>query len=185
MYNAKIETNLMTKCFMMQTIEDFYHSVQSKIDSFNNFISTHELKTVAIADHIGYKCSTTEEFETLRKLLESNSHFIFQSIISKRRIAIIELAKPFETSCGLIQYLELSDQKPDGSQTSGFDHLEIYPAQNTVKHLVNYLQDKNITIQKADRPHHVTYDLSLEGGFKVRIEAESLIQKIIREEMRI
>ncbi len=169
---------------MLQTIEDFYHSAQNKIESFNNFIFTHKLKTAAIADHIGYKCSTTEEFETIRKMLERNSHFIYQSIISKRRIAIIKLTKPFETSCGLVQYLELSDQKPDGSQISGFDHLEIYPAKNTVEELVKYLQERNVIIQKADRPHHVTYDLTLEDGFRIRIEAERLIQKITREEMQ-
>jgi len=168
---------------MFSTIENFYNEAQIKIEFFNDFISTHELETLAIADHIGHKCATSEEFEHIRKMLESHSRFIFQSIISKRRIATVKLLKPIETSCGPIHFLELSDQKPDGSQKSGFDHLEIFPAQDAVEDLVKYLQDKNVTIQKADRPHHVTYDLSLKNGFKVRIEPERLIQKIVGEEI--
>ena len=168
---------------MFSTIDNFYNEAQIKIEFFNDFISTHELKTLVIADHIGHKCATSEEFEHLRKILETYSSFIFQSIVSKRRTAIVKLTKPVETSCGSIHYLELSDQKPDGSQKSGFDHLEIFPAQGTVEDLVKNLQNKNVAIQKADRPHHVTYDLSLKNGFKVRIEPERLIQKIVGEEI--
>ena len=164
-------------------LEGFYKEALKSIQAFNNFVNQYQLTDKAVSDHLSYKCASADEFHQLRQLFEGGSDYIFQSIISKRRIDIIKLINPIETSCGPVFFLELSDQKPDGSQKSGFDHLEFFPSQNSVQDFVKYLTDKNITVIKADRPHHITYDISLEENFKIRIEPESLIKKIIREEM--
>lgn len=58
---------------------------------FNTFCEENMLIGKVKADHIGLKCSTTEKYEQRRRLFESDSTFIFQSIISKRRISIIGL----------------------------------------------------------------------------------------------
>ena len=50
--------------------------------------------------------------------------------------------------------------------------------------LVEYLRSKNVIIDTANRPHHVTHDLVLANGFKVRIEDEPLLEKIKREEIK-
>lgn len=151
---------------------------------FDQFVSGAGIAGEIVADHIGYKCGSTAEFEKMRAAMETVSDFVYQSIISKRRIAVIKFTSPLQTICGPIAYLELSDQKPDGSQRSGFDHIEFFPKSRTPEKMAEFLRGKGVVVQKADRPHHVTYDFTLPSGFKVRIEPEPLMAKIVREEIR-
>lgn len=166
---------------MFATIEAFYEAAQPFIDAFNEWVS--ELRNAAVADHIGYKCASSEEFESLRARLERESSFVYQSMISERRIAVIKLTQAIPTLLGDIRYLELSDQKPDQSQVSGFDHIEIYPAHVSVDDMVDMLALRGITPKKTVHPHHTTHDIHLENGFRIRLEKEPLIEKIKREEM--
>jgi len=166
---------------MFTSIEDFFLVSQPHLDQFNVWVE--QTKPAAQADHLCYKCSEAKEFEYLRGLFEVASHFIYQSIISNRRIAIIKFKKPLETVLGEVWFLELSDQKTDGSQTGGFDHLEIFPSSGSVEQLVKQLFEQKVPLEKIVRPHHTTYDVNIAGSFKIRVEAESLVDKIKRTEM--
>lgn len=137
----------------------------------------------ATADHICYKCGSREEFEYLRTLFETYSSYIHQSPIAGRPIAYIKFLQPLKTSLGDIWFLELSDQKPNNSQVSGFDHIEIYPKQDSIETLVSDLESKGVQFKNVVRPHHTTFDTILESGLKVRLEPEALIEKIIKEEL--
>lgn len=164
--------------------QKFFETAAPVIAAFGTFATDHQLAGRAAAEHICYKCASSASFEAIRAMFESESTFIYQSIISKRRIAIIRFREPLDTALGPITVLELSDQKPDGSQTEGFDHVEIYPTTGSIDDLVAYLQSKDVAIETVSRPHHTTHDIVLAGGFKVRIEDEPLLNKIKREEMR-
>lgn len=165
-------------------VRDFFDGAAASIAAFNTFAERHQLAGRAMADHVCYKCASTESFHAIRAMFEGESVFVYQSIISKRRIAIIHFRNPIKTVLGDIDILELSDQKPDGSQVDGFDHIEIYPTTGSTNELVDYLRSRDVTIDTADRPHHVTHDLVIENGFKVRIEDGPLLEKIKREEMK-
>jgi predicted metalloenzyme YecM len=165
-------------------LKEFYEGARAKIREFDLFARQYDLNEIMRADHIGYKCGSTREFEELRRLFESNSDFIYQSIISLRRIAIIKLAMPMHTCCEPISYLELSDQKPDHSQEAGFDHMEVYPMKGSAEFLACHLQSLGICVKKSGRPHHPTYDIGLYTCFALRIEEEPLVRKIIRDEMK-
>ena len=166
---------------MTPPLADFFVPAQNYIAAFNTWVEKYS--PAASADHICYKCGGSAEFERLRAMLEIESIFVYQSIIAGRRIAIIKFPIPIETHLGPITFLELSDQKPDGSQTSGFDHIEIYPTSGTIENLVSDLETKGMTLEKIVRPHHTTFDAKIIDNFKVRLEDEALITKIKREEM--
>lgn len=159
----------------------FLQQSRAIISAFTDWSRTYT--PPAVADHVGYRCASAEEFEQLRALFEHESDFMYQSIISKRRIAIIKLKQGIETPLGTISFLELADQKLDGSQTSGFDHIEIYPVTGSVEDLVATFAASGVSFEETVRPHHTTYDLVVNESCKVRIEAEPLISKIKREEM--
>lgn len=159
----------------------FFNAAQKPVNAFNRWVKKLPSKTKA--DHIGYACINSTEFEDIRSLFEQESAFIYQSLISQRRIAIIKLLRPLKTSCGEIWYLELADQKPDGSQVSGFDHIEMYPSKGTMESLLKAYKDKGIAFDKVERPHHVTYDMLLTEKFKIRLEVEPLVKKIMMTEM--
>ena len=165
------------------TIEAFQNAGQMKITLLNDFAEKYQLQGKAIADHIGFKCESKEVYEKMRQLFESHSTFIYQSIISDRRISIIKLAQPFETALGEVSYLELSDQKPDGSQKNGFDHIEIYPEGMAFDELVQYIQEQGEAGKSSIKPHHVTHNFTLADGFILKIESCELVQKIKDEEM--
>lgn len=162
---------------------DFFASAAPMIAVVDEFARQHGLIGNAQADHLCYKCGSSESFEAIRRMFEGDSAFIYQSIISSRRIAIIRFREPIETALGPINVLELSDQKPDGSQTEGFDHIEIYPSKGTTDDLVDLIRSHGTEIETIVRPHHTTHDITL-GGYKVRIEEEPLLNKIKRAEMQ-
>ncbi len=166
----------------MQNKEQFYQEAENILNNVGIFFEQHQLLSQIQFDHIGFKCESKEEFEFIRNIFEQHSQYIFQSIISKRRIALIKLSDPIQTTFGFISVLELSDQKPDQSQKSGFDHLEVYPTEGSVERLVKCIQEKEIDIHQEVKPHHTTWDFFVDN-FKVRIEPGALIEKIKEEEM--
>lgn len=180
----KAQQQLKTTPVGILSLEAFYEAAKPFVVQYNNWLEQHAFRLSIVPDHICYKCSSSQEFERMRQLFEKAGTYMFQSFISGRRIAIIKLYNNIETRRDYIRYLELSDQKSDGSQVSGFDHIEVYPASETVESLVCELAKNHVHFQISKREHYTTYNLTLEGGFKLRIEPEPLIAKIKREEMR-
>ena len=168
---------------MITSINDFYAKSQKYVNWFNAFAQKHNLVGITQADHICYKCGSTESFEAMRAMFEQNSHYLYQSIISKRRISIIKLKPGIETALGTIHFLELSDQKPDGSQIDGFDHIEVYGVRISYDDMVAKLATSEKVI-KVERPHHTTHDVEIKDGFLFRCTQEPLVDKIRREEMK-
>ena len=168
---------------MFTTIDAFYDAAQPLIEAFNRS-DVEKLRWVAQADHLCYKCGSHEEFEHLRRLFETECQFLYQSMISNRLIAIIKLPRAIPTLLGEIWFLELSDQKPDASQTSRFDHVEIYSKNKLAEWLADHASTIGIVTKRIVRPHHTTYDIPIDGGFLVRFEDEPLVDKIKRDEMK-
>ena len=165
---------------MIKTLEEFYIEAEKSIPSFNNFADKHGLQGKTEADHICYKCDSKESFDNIRALLEFASEYVYQSIISKRRIAYIKLKKSIRTALGELFFLELSDQKPDNSQKNGFDHIEVYPTTLTYDEMIKKLEQSE-TVIKVERPHHTTHDIKMENDFIFRCTHGPLIEKIKTE----
>ena len=166
-----------------KSIEAFHRDAQRYLDLFNAFAVKHTLVgSGARSDHICYKCGSYQSFESMRSTLERNSAYIYQSIISGRRIAIVRLKIGLWTSLGSIDFVELSDQKPDNSQRDGFDHIEVYSLQNSYEMFVKHFENKEKVIEVV-RPHHTTHDIDIGEGFLFRCTEGPLIEKIKRSEM--
>jgi predicted metalloenzyme YecM len=153
------------------------------VSQLNSFCVEQGLVGLVQADHISLKCSSSVVYEARRKDMEDKSTFIFQSIISNRRISVIGLKDSIPTKVGEIKYLELSDQKPDNSQVDRIDHIEIAPTGISYEELVAKVKASGANVRETVRPHHTTYDVILPTGFEVRLAKEMLIEKIKREEM--
>ena len=163
-------------------IDQFFKDSENLVKAFDIFAQKNNLVGKTKADHICYKCGSKESFEHIRSILENESEYIFQSIISKRRISYIKFKKGIETSLGTINFLELSDQKQDGSQVEGFDHIEVYPVTFSYDEMVSHLE-KTEEVVKVERPHHTTHDIQLNDGFIFRCTRGALIEKIRDTEM--
>lgn len=168
---------------MISNIQDFFTQSRPFVELFNAFAKKHSLPGNAKADHICYKCDSRESFEKLHTLFEYESEYMYQSIISKRPIAIIKFKTPIETDLGPIWYLELSDQKPDASQKDGFDHIEVYATSGSYDDMVTKLKASENVIEVI-RPHHSTHDIDIGSGFLFRCTQGPLIEKIKSEEMK-
>ena len=166
---------------MFKDVHEFYKEAGSAVRHFNKFISDYELLGLAIADHICYKASSADNFERIRRIFERDSKWLYQAIISGRRIATIRTNQELETIAGKISLVELSDQKPDGSQKDGFDHIEIYPTAITYDEMINLLRGRELDVKEIIRPHHTTHDIVLDSGFIVRLTRDRLAEKIKAE----
>ena len=173
---------LKGKSMRILTLERFMREANDATELFDAWASQHN--PLATADHLCYRCEEDDEFERVRSFFERPDGFLYQSWISGRRIAVIKFGPALPTMLGPISFLELSDQKPDGSQQRGFDHIEIYPTHGSVEGLVAAFARNQVRFEKHARPHHVTHDALISPTFKVRIEPEPLIDKIKRDEMR-
>ncbi|TSC84701.1 MAG: hypothetical protein G01um101413_85 [Parcubacteria group bacterium Gr01-1014_13] len=165
---------------IIKTLDEFYIEAEKSMRSFNDFANKYDLQGKTRADHICYKCESKESFDFIRTLLESTSEYIYQSIISGRRIAYIKLKRGINTALGEINFLELSDQKPDNSQKNGFDHVEVFPTSLTYHAMIAILEWSESVI-KVERPHHTTHDIKLDDGFIFRCTHGPLIEKIKTE----
>lgn len=168
---------------MFKSTTEFFAGSQKSVSLFNAFAKKHLLIGRAQADHICYKCQSAASFEAVRALFEGESEFIYQSIISGRRIAYIKFKSEVHTDLGAIHFLELSDQKPDGSQKEGFDHIEVFSTQGTYEEMVAMLSETE-NVMHVERPHHTTDDVELEDGFLFRCTRGALVEKIKTTEMR-
>ncbi len=158
----------------------FIKQGEAAVVSFNVYSAAQLQDLVAgAADHICYKCSSSEEYEKIRSWFEEEGVFIYQTEISGRRIATIKLKQPFLTGWGPIEYLELSDQKPDGSQKSCWDHIEIRTWY--YDRTVNEVKQAGIDVMHKIRPHHATHEIALPNGFKFVFTNNMLVDKIISE----
>lgn len=167
----------------VQNIVEFYSQARDLILTFNSFVEKHALQSRVKADHFCYKCADSQTFELIRKILETESVFVYQSIISKRRIAIIKLKNGIETSVGILDLLELSDQKPDNSQVNSFDHVEVYPIGESYESLVESIVKGGEEVVEVKRPHHTTHDLMLSEQFSLKFTHGPLLEKIKADEM--
>ncbi len=163
---------------------DFYGAAHYCMAEVEAFVRKHGLLGAVRADHICYKCGSKASFESRREWLEGESEYLHQATISNRRIAYLKFKKPVRSLLGDIFFLELSDQKPDGTQSDSFDHVELYPTIGTYDELVAKLEKAGEQVIKVERPHHTTHDIKLPSGFLVRLCKEPLIDKIKREEMQ-
>lgn len=163
-------------------LETFFKQAAPHIAAFNAFIEKHALKDRVRADHICYKCASRESFQKIRALFEYESEYIYQSIISGRPIAIIKFKTGIETDAGTINFLELSDQKPDQSQRGGFDHIEAYPIGWSYEEMVAELTKTEKVLLK-ERPYHTTHDIEIADSFFFRCTQGPLIEKIRQEEI--
>ena len=168
---------------MLQTAKDIVSLSKDQVSEFNAFCEKYELVGKVKPDHICIKVSSKEIYETTRELFEFDSKYVYQSIISKRRISVVGLTTVIPTVLGDISYLELSDQKPDNSQDDRVDHIEIVSFTFSYDELVSFLKDKGVEMKEVVRPHHSTHDIYLASGFIVRLSHEMLVDKIKREEM--
>ena len=167
----------------MPACENFYKEADGLLQEFDSFVSSTKLEGVALPDHICFKCGSIESFEEIRCLLEKEAKFVHQANISGRRIAMIKLPKGFQTSLGEITVLELSDQKPNNSQTEGFDYIEIYPVNNAFEDFVREIETAKVPMNKIERPHHTTYDIPLGDSYNIKLTVEPIFEKIKRDEM--
>ena len=170
---------------MIRTIEEFYLGAEKVIEEFDVFAERSKAQNLIMVDHICYKCASTTTYEQLRSMFEFHSYYIYQSFISDRRIAYIRLMRDIPTKLNSIGFLELSDQRPDGSQIEGYDHIEIYPP-NMDSHqcLVTKLAAME-NLRKVVRPHQVTYEVTLTENFHIKCATGPLLNKIITQELPV
>ncbi|OGZ43829.1 MAG: hypothetical protein A2719_02585 [Candidatus Ryanbacteria bacterium RIFCSPHIGHO2_01_FULL_45_22] len=159
-------------------------------------VQTLRKADLASPDHVSYKCGSSESFEAMRRLLEGEyvSDYVHQSCIAGRRIAYFRLhsalCHALHAPFGPISFVELADQKPDGSQQDGFDHIEIYPRKsNKPYEVITYqkLVSEVLGLFPGSRVHYVgqfhrtTWDVLFENGAILRLTQGPLIEKIKRE----
>lgn len=166
--------------FKESTLEEM---IKPLIWQVEEFCKTNDLEGLVVPDHVCIKCSTSEVYERRRAKFEHESHFVFQSLISGRRISIVSLLSPVATSLGTIKYVELSDQKSDGSQIDCIDHIELVPRDTSLESVLEKIKNNELHVEKVVRPHHTTHEITLPSGFTIKFSEEFLIDKIKREEM--
>jgi len=151
-----------------------------------------------VADHFSYKCREVREYDELRSRFEEHSddgwrasRFVYQSIISGRRVAVIGLVDPIVTPLGDLRVLELAEPKPMSAAPDGFDHVEISTRQKLefMVHCINDTIGMKSPLVKKGRPHHTTWDAVImpdrrrkgRQPFILRLNDAPLVEKIGRE----
>ncbi len=165
------------------TYDIFFEKAYESIEQIEVFIRSNKLETMITLDHLCYKCESHEEFTMIREILEEKGDYLYESWIGDRLIALIKLTEPLSTSFGPISFIELQDQKPAGTQKSGFSHLEAYPKDVAYGDILEYLKGQEVSVIEDPTPHHPIHEVELSPSFVFRLEQEPIIEKIKREEL--
>ena len=167
----------------MNMKKEFLEKSEEIINIFEELISLSGIDDYIEVDHLGYRCINSDSYELKRDSFDRD-RFIYQSIISNRRISVIGLATDscINTKAGVIKFLEIADQKVDNSQVEGFDHIEFTLKNISKLDFVNDLKSKGFEFKITERPHHTTYDIIFKG-YIFKITDSKLIEKIKKEEM--
>lgn len=164
----------------MRSFGIFKLTVENALKGFNSW--SLNLPACVESDHICWKCASSDEYEQMLLVLKPQCFFVYESMISGRRIAILKLKVGFESESGFFRFVELSDQKPDGSQVSGLDHLQVYHRKLIAEQLAEELETKGgLKFVKVFRPHHTTYEADLSSRLTIHLADEPLIDKICLE----
>lgn len=83
------------------------------------------LLTEDVIDHVGTSCVSFSEFEKTKSDFLTRSTLLGEVEINGRPIATFKCHEPLLLGRCNIDILELAAPKPDGSSTSGFDHIEV------------------------------------------------------------
>lgn len=167
---------------MPKTISSLAALSRPLVAQFNTFCEEQGLVGLVEVDLICIKCSDSDVYEARRADAEFISDYLYQSIVSDRRVSLIKLKDTISTIVGTIEYLELCDQKPDGSQTDAISHVTIVPITTSYEELVEILKEKGVEVKETIRPHYTSADVILPSGFTIRIAKEFLVDKVKREE---
>ena len=157
----------------------------SLIDQCEQWCVKHRLNTNDVQlDHVGYRCESAAVFENLRAECEKE-RFIYQSEISQRRIAIIGLAEPLKGLFWQTSILELSEPKPGVSESSCADHAELYSPSLNYTQLRQYIEGSGIVLIEKQRPHHTTFQCTIDGGITIKLTQQRLVEKFYAEEINV
>lgn len=166
----------------MNTLDHLYAEAHPFVALTEQFCAKHSFYGRIELDHLCFKCGSRESFEEMRNIFEREGARFWTSPIAGRSISYFILPRPIISGLGKINYLELSDQKPDGSQKHGFDHVEAYPLGWPFERMVEELS-RNERVVDSKRPHHLTHDIDIGNGFEFRASRRPLIEKIVSEEI--
>lgn len=166
----------------IKTIDYFYKEAKKIVELFDEHCQNLRLENHAKVDHFGLRTSSHSIYLELREIFSGHSLFIYESIISNRPISIIKLKIPLQTKLGVLHFLELSDQKPDGSQIDIFDHFEIVPQGMVYKELVGLVKASGVNLRENNKIHHSTFDIVL-PDMVIKLSKQMLIDKIKNEEI--
>lgn len=168
------------------------------LDAFREWARVHvglRGGVLATADHLSYKCREVLEYDELRSRFEEHDaggwrgcRFMYQSIVSGRRVSVIGLTDRLRTPFGDLRVLELAEPKPMSADPGGFDHVEIFSPSVGADELALRLRRSGAPFVKKERPHHVTWDAKIpvdpssgRRDVTIRLTDEPLAAKIGRE----
>ena len=138
-------------------------------------------------DHLGYSCSSKEEYEMLKAEYEKRSLIINESIIGGRRILYCAISHLLDVGRGYnkIEHIEICEPKPQGNWVNGFDHIELYPIKEEDFSSVGaHLQSHDAAVAEVLGNHVVFYVGTFELKdlkFEVRLRRRHL-NKVIADE---
>lgn len=158
---------------------------QPAVFQLDNFCEVNGLQGLVKADLVCIKCSSREVYDARRNYYDMDSRFIYQAIVSGRRIALVGLKEGLKTSVGDMTVLEIVDQKPDNSQTDRLTHIAVVPSSVSYEEILETLKKNGANLEDVSREDGYTAtDVVLPTTFRIRIEKESLLERIKREELK-
>lgn len=138
-------------------------------------------------DHICYDCGDSGSYERMFEMLSPTYSHFDTSLIGGRKISVFTLTEPFFAYGREVSVLELCDQKPDGTQKEGFDHIEVLPVSNTIKDVGSSMAHMRVVKEVQTRLAAPHLDICMDKGDKrlrIKITDVPLLEKIQRERQR-
>ena len=170
---------------MFKLYQDFKRDSATYLELCDQFMGRLNLHERVVVDHICFKCGSSEEYNQIRNVLETDppSRYVYQVMLSRRRVGYFGLRDPIKMGHAAVASVELADRKPVHDDKSGFHHVEIYPIAMSYDEMIGEMRDAGEDVELKRRLHHTTHDIKLPSGFIIRFTDKPLIKHIIDREL--
>lgn len=149
-----------------------------------------ELKTLGIdidniaIDHIGYQCSSAEDYEDKAQELKKFGELVCESILEDRRVGIYRLDKPLSCRKKKFFVVEIIEPKKGQEVDSGWEHAEFLAKMSLEELMKNHpkLDWDNSAINREIFP---MISLKLNNGTRVKFPRLEVLKELERQSQDI
>lgn len=158
---------------MISGFEKLIDSVDKKINTLG--INPSEIKL----DHIGYKASSSEDYENRKKEVENDAQLVHENEVSGRILGIFKFTEPLKYKHHSILGFEIVAPKIEEISNSYWEHVE-YVINGNLSEFIKIHSNIEFDQTAINRPEFKKVAIRFDDGLSAKFHLETVLEEIAK-----